>query len=1012
MPLDSAFVFPPAFRVVTDAIAAVNGGTIEFYSAGTSTPKTVYSNADLSTGSLGSIVYLDSAGHPVASQGSSTKVVIYTGSALIKMVVKDSNSVTLATYDHVKCTLDTSALTGGEGSGITGVSSKTADFSIVLADDGKLFACDPTGGQFTATFPSASTVGDGFTFGLQHAGTSTTNRVLYKTVSSQTISEDGTSTTANALTGGGEVSWFVSDGANWRRYGHTPPLLNGDIPAIKVADRLTAPPSSPTAGAAYIINGTPTGAWSAYAQHDVVRADGQGNWHRFTPAADSGWIAYVQDENRYTAFIGSAWVDLSGMEAPQSSTLQELVAADIKTSGTAGGTATATTWTKRNLNTSVRNSITSASHDTTNSQITLPAGSYLIALSSSFVGVTSTSLRLKSTTTSTEVRAANAYFLSSAGGTHVGFGTLVLAGTETFELQYYVASTAGGSTGALGTANTIASTTEIYSQVYVLSLSSLQGPAGAQGAQGNPGADGGGIGKWNWETSTSSGPASGAIRFNNATFASVTSIYLHETDLNAVGLAATIATWDDSTSTIKGTIKVYEDGSPANFWIGDLTALTDNGSDVTLTVTHRSSGGSFSAGDDLIVVFIPKGDKGDTGTTGAAGSAGATGATGATGPNTGLDYAFNTATSGDPGSGKLLVDSATISSVTQVNISETGRNAEALAALIATWDDSTNTAHYGHLRIFTVSDRTKFIELEITGTITDAGSYRTIPVSYTAGGTLPANNDVVAVMFERTGNKGADGAGTGDFSSNTATSVDSEIVLFSGTAGKTGKRATTTGILKGTSGVLSAAVSGTDYAPATSGSAILKGNGSGGFSNAAAGTDYVAPGGVLGTPSSGTLTNCTGLPVAGITASTSTALGVGSVELGHATDTTISRSAAGRAAVEGKDILLKGQTDTLTAGYSATPFNAGTKSSGTFTPVESDGAFQYAVNGGAHTLAPPTNNTSIVIQYTNNGSAGTITTSGFTKKTGDTLSTTNGDDFMCYVTKNNGFSHLHVVALQ
>lgn len=48
-----------------------------------------------------------------------------------------------------------------------------------------------------------------------------------------------------------------------------------------------------------------------------------------------------------------------------------------------------------------------------------------------------------------------------------------------------------------------------------------------------------------------------------------------------------------------------------------------------------------------------------------------------------------------------------------------------------------------------------------------------------------------------------------------------------------------TAILKGNgSGGFSNAVSATDYAPATSGSAILKGNGSGGFSNAASGTDY------------------------------------------------------------------------------------------------------------------------------------------------------------------------------
>lgn len=42
---------------------------------------------------------------------------------------------------------------------------------------------------------------------------------------------------------------------------------------------------------------------------------------------------------------------------------------------------------------------------------------------------------------------------------------------------------------------------------------------------------------------------------------------------------------------------------------------------------------------------------------------------------------------------------------------------------------------------------------------------------------------------------------------------------------------------------------------------LLKGNGTSAFTAASAGTDYVAPGGALGTPSSGTLTSCTGLPL-------------------------------------------------------------------------------------------------------------------------------------------------------
>ena len=61
-------------------------------------------------------------------------------------------------------------------------------------------------------------------------------------------------------------------------------------------------------------------------------------------------------------------------------------------------------------------------------------------------------------------------------------------------------------------------------------------------------------------------------------------------------------------------------------------------------------------------------------------------------------------------------------------------------------------------------------------------------------------------------------------------SVDSEIALWSSTTGKVLKRASLTGIVKATSGVASAA---------------------------SAGTDYVAPGGALGTPSSGTLSSCT-----------------------------------------------------------------------------------------------------------------------------------------------------------
>ena len=100
----------------------------------------------------------------------------------------------------------------------------------------------------------------------------------------------------------------------------------------------------------------------------------------------------------------------------------------------------------------------------------------------------------------------------------------------------------------------------------------------------------------------------------------------------------------------------------------------------------------------------------------------------------------------------------------------------------------------------------------------------------------------------------------------------------------------------------------------------------------------VVNGGAGGTPSSLTLTNATNLPLAGVTGSTSTALGVGSLEVGHASDTTLSRASAGELAVEGNRLYRVGgsqvglpieiqlacsdETTALTAGTAKVTFRA------------------------------------------------------------------------------------------
>ena len=84
----------------------------------------------------------------------------------------------------------------------------------------------------------------------------------------------------------------------------------------------------------------------------------------------------------------------------------------------------------------------------------------------------------------------------------------------------------------------------------------------------------------------------------------------------------------------------------------------------------------------------------------------------------------------------------------------------------------------------------------------------------------------------------------------------------------------------------------------------------------------VVNGGALGTPSSGTLTNATGLPISGLVSSTSTALGVGSLELGHASDTTFTRVSSGVAAIEGNNIITANNFGANVLTFLGTPSSA------------------------------------------------------------------------------------------
>jgi hypothetical protein len=114
------------------------------------------------------------------------------------------------------------------------------------------------------------------------------------------------------------------------------------------------------------------------------------------------------------------------------------------------------------------------------------------------------------------------------------------------------------------------------------------------------------------------------------------------------------------------------------------------------------------------------------------------------------------------------------------------------------------------------------------------------------------------------------------------------------------------------------------------------------------------------------------------------------------------------------DVLSTAETKTISKGFTVSPHNLGTISSGTTTLDGANGNYQYYTNDGAHTIAAPSTDCAIDILVTNGASAGAITFSGFTvgSSTGSTYNTTNTNKFILSIRRINGVSTYSWYALQ
>ena len=246
-------------------------------------------------------------------------------------------------------------------------------------------------------------------------------------------------------------------------------------------------------------------------------------------------------------------------------------------------------------------------------------------------------------------------------------------------------------------------------------------------------------------STTMADPAGTNFRLNHGTMSSVNKIAFGDTSKDGVDVTDYLMTWDDSTSTINGHLILVQEGTPANWAVFTVGAMTDNTDWVQCAVTYVDSGGSLFTNDITVrCQFIRNGDKGDTGLTGAG---------------AGLEMTFeSTATDTDQGAGKIWLNHGTASSATVLYMDDVDANAVNINSLVDSWDDSTNLDLRGTIIVKKQLAPENYHIYNVTGVVTSASTYSKIAVTHVVSAGTISDTHAVDVQFVRSGDKGATGA--------------------------------------------------------------------------------------------------------------------------------------------------------------------------------------------------------------------------------------------------------------
>lgn len=247
-----------------------------------------------------------------------------------------------------------------------------------------------------------------------------------------------------------------------------------------------------------------------------------------------------------------------------------------------------------------------------------------------------------------------------------------------------------------------------------------------------------------FSTTTTAPPSSTQTRLNNAAPASVTEIYVHDTDRNSLDVGAVL-----SQVTVGSVLAIANSTNVAAIAFYSVTSVTDNTTYYTYGVSHLAGTPSFTNGQDVTLQITLKGAAGAAGANGADGANGTDGTNGTDGADAGYSYLFDSTTTVGAIAGDIRFNNATVASVTTIYINSTDANTNDLQPLwtsvVAGSKIVISNSTSGAIAIFSIDS--------ISGT-----TEQTLGVTYIDSTGTFSNNDALRVSLALKGDTGATGA--------------------------------------------------------------------------------------------------------------------------------------------------------------------------------------------------------------------------------------------------------------